>query len=59
LKHWNDGTQYNEQELLEELAWVTIEAEGWVPTPLLLMWLTKYIDEVVDCKAALQQASLE
>jgi hypothetical protein len=49
-KHWNAGTQYSAEELVEEAAWVVIEDKGWVPTPLLLMWLTKFIDETIDAK---------
>jgi hypothetical protein len=49
-KHWNADTQYTATELVEETAWMLIEDKGWVPTPLLLMWLTKFIDETIDAK---------
>jgi hypothetical protein len=52
--HWNAITAYTEEELLEECAWVVIEDKGWVPTPLLLMWLTKFIDETIDAKALVE-----
>jgi hypothetical protein len=49
-KHWNADTQFTADELIEETAWMLIADKGWVPTPLLLMWLTKFIDETIDAK---------
>jgi hypothetical protein len=49
-KHWNADTQFTAPELIEETAWLLIEDKGWVPTPLLLMWLERFIDETIDAK---------
>ena len=32
--------------LCEETAWVTIEKRGWIATPMLLMWLTRFVKEL-------------
>jgi ribosomal protein S12 methylthiotransferase accessory factor YcaO len=50
VTHWNADTQYTAEELIEETAWWLIEDKGWVPTPLLLMWLERFIDETIDAK---------
>jgi hypothetical protein len=52
--HWNQHTQYTAEELTEECAWLLIEDKGWVPTPLLLMWLERFIDETIDAKALVE-----
>jgi hypothetical protein len=54
MTHWNTFTQYNAEELIEESAWLLIEDKGWVPTPLLLMWLSRFIDETIDAKALVE-----
>ena len=32
--------------LCEETAWITIEKRGWIATPMLLMWLTRFVKEL-------------
>jgi hypothetical protein len=32
--------------ICEETAWCLIEARGWIASPMLLMWLTKWIKEL-------------
>jgi hypothetical protein len=49
-KHWNAETQFTADEIIEEVSWLVIEDRGWVPTPLLLMWLEKLVDECIDAK---------
>jgi hypothetical protein len=29
----------------EDIAWVLVERQPWCPTPMLMMWLTRYAKE--------------
>jgi hypothetical protein len=50
MTHWNAETQFTADEIIEEVSWLVIADRGWVPTPLLLMWLEKLVDECIDAK---------
>jgi hypothetical protein len=37
--------EWDHSRLCEETAWGVVEFHGWTPTPMLLMWLAKMVEE--------------